>query len=81
LVDSVASTAPIKPVASSFSTLIEKRPVDSRYYLSPNAAQGIVRRVDKLGRTLFPPLDAAVRYLASVGEQEVKAEPRIPVAA
>jgi DNA (cytosine-5)-methyltransferase 1 len=81
LVSSAVSTAPIKPVASAFSALIEKRPVDSRYYLSPNAAQGIVRRVDKLGRTLFPPLDSAVRHLASLGEPEVKHESRIPVAA
>lgn len=64
LVDAPVSSAPLNPVPSKFSAIVQEGPVDSRYYISPNAAQGIVRRVDKLGRTLFGPLDAAIRHLA-----------------
>lgn len=65
LVDAPFSTAPLSPVSSKFSALIEAGHVDKRYYISPNAAQGIIRRVDKLGRSLFQPLDVAIRRLAS----------------
>ena len=56
---------------SKFSSVVEEHPVDDRYYISPNAAQGIARRVDKLGRSLFPPLDSAIRHLASTLDGEV----------
>jgi DNA (cytosine-5)-methyltransferase 1 len=64
LIDAPTSSAPVKPVRSKFSAIIQESHVESRYYLSPNAAQGIVRRVDKMGRTLFKPLDEAIRHLA-----------------
>jgi DNA (cytosine-5)-methyltransferase 1 len=62
------ATSPAHPVVSKFSSIVEKGAVDKRYYISPNAAQGIIRRVDKLGRTLFQPLDTAVRHLAGMAE-------------
>ena len=40
--------------------VIEKQKVAVRYYLTPNAAEGILRRVDNQGRTLFPPLRKAL---------------------
>lgn len=59
------SSSPVEPITSSFIDIIEKVNVHDRYYLSPNAIQGILRRVDKLGRNLFPPLDATLRKIAS----------------
>ncbi|WP_321393763.1 DNA (cytosine-5-)-methyltransferase [uncultured Desulfuromusa sp.] len=58
------SPAPTDPIESQLIDIIEKREVDGKYFLSPNAATGILRRVDKQGRTLFGPLDAALRRLA-----------------
>lgn len=71
LVDAPFSSAPCRPIMSKFSSVVEEHPVDDRYYISPNAAQGIARRVDKLGRSLFPPLDSAIRHLASTLDGEV----------
>jgi DNA (cytosine-5)-methyltransferase 1 len=59
------SSSPVTPVPSQLITVIEKKKVHQRYFLSENAAQGILRRVDKLGRHLFPPLDAVLRRIAT----------------
>jgi DNA (cytosine-5)-methyltransferase 1 len=64
------STSPVVAKSASLIDLIEKKSVHKRYFLSENAVQGILRRVDKLGRNLFPPLDAALRKIAA-GEQLV----------
>ncbi len=58
------STAPLRPVHSRFVDMLEKKSVNSRYFLSPNAARGILRRVERAGRHLFPPLEASLRALA-----------------
>ena len=47
-----------------FVDVLERQAPDQRYYLSPNAAQGIIRRVDRMGRRLFEPLDVTLRLLA-----------------
>lgn len=65
VVHTPASTTPVQPTHSQFVDLLENRPVNPRYYLSPNAARGIIRRVDRAKRRLFPPLDASLRALAS----------------
>lgn len=65
VVHAPASSSPVKVVSSRFVDLLEKGPVDERYYLSPNAARGIIRRIERAGRHLFPPLDAALRGMAS----------------
>lgn len=59
------SSSPVTPIASKFIDVIEKNKVHEKYYLSENAVQGILRRVDKLGRNLFPPLDAVLRRIVS----------------
>lgn len=64
------SPSPASPRESRFIDIVEKREVHSRYFLSQNAVQGILRRVDKLGRNLFPPLDAALRKIASKEEEQ-----------
>ncbi|CUZ29874.1 Modification methylase HhaI [Serratia marcescens] len=60
------SPSPIKPISTKLIDLIEKDHVASRYFISENAMQGILRRVDKLGRNLFPPLDETLRKLATI---------------
>lgn len=49
---------------STLSGLIETGEVPDRYFLSPNAARGMVRRADRMGRNLFPPLRRALEILA-----------------
>ena len=59
----IGGTVPPKPsraTASSLYTLIEKIRVSDKYYLTLNAAKGILRRVDSQGRKLFQPLRDAL---------------------
>lgn len=58
------SSAPNKPVASRFVDALDGVKPSSRYFLSSNAATGILRRVASQNRELFTPLDAALRRLA-----------------
>jgi DNA (cytosine-5)-methyltransferase 1 len=57
------SSSPVSPTTSKFIEVVEKEKVAHHYFLSPNAIQGILRRVDKLGRNLFPPLDVVLRKI------------------
>jgi DNA (cytosine-5)-methyltransferase 1 len=61
---SPVSPAPKKPVHSQVVDLLDKVKPSTRYFLSPNAATGILRRVNSQERTLFQPLDAALQRLA-----------------
>jgi DNA (cytosine-5)-methyltransferase 1 len=45
-------------------SIIERARPDARYFLSPNAAEGILRRVDTQERHLFPPLRRALERLS-----------------
>jgi DNA (cytosine-5)-methyltransferase 1 len=56
--------APHRPSKSDLLDLIERRRPDGRYFLSSNAAEGILRRVDSQERHLFPPLRQALERLA-----------------
>jgi len=49
---------------SSLLGVIETEQVHSKYFLSPSAAQGILRRTDRMGRNLFPPLRKSLELLA-----------------
>ena len=49
---------------SSLLGVMETGQVHSKYYLNPNAAQGILRRTDRMGRNLFPPLRKSLEALA-----------------
>lgn len=51
---------PHKPIESSLTTVVERDHVSRKYYLTPNAAEGILRRVDNQGRKLFGPLRTAL---------------------
>jgi len=58
----IAPTPP-KIIEANLIDCIEKIDVAKGYYLSPNAAEGILRRVDHQGRTIFAPLRVALEEL------------------
>lgn len=48
-------------VACSLSSILETGPIDPRYYLSPKACAGILRRAEKRGKELPAPLAHALQ--------------------
>jgi hypothetical protein len=60
----VTSESPSHVKESTLSDVIETGPVPEEYFLSPNAARGMLRRTDRMGRSLFPPLRRALEILA-----------------
>ena len=64
------SSSPNKPVKSLFVDALDVVKPSSRYFLSPNAATGILRRVASQDRELFAPLDAALRRLSKTEKSE-----------
>ena len=58
------SESPSHASESILLDVIEKGEVPARYFLSPNAAVGMLRRTDRMGRTLFPPLRGALEILS-----------------
>lgn len=65
---------PAVPIKSTLLSIVDKRPAGKKYRLTPNAAEGILRRVDNQGRQLFGPLRVALeREKAKKGDarQEV----------
>ncbi len=58
------SCSPCQPIASQFGDIIEKEMPANRYFLSPNAATGILRRVTSQKRSLFQPLHEALSRLS-----------------
>ena len=60
-----AYPTPSSIIESSLLPLIEKKQEDSVYFLTPNAAEGILRRVDHQKRTLFAPLREGLEKLKS----------------
>lgn len=63
-VDIKAPSAPANPIESPLIDVIDKVEPAPHYYLSPNAAAGILRRVKSQNRTLFPPMEEALKILA-----------------
>lgn len=59
-----ANPTPANIINSSLLDLIEKEQSAPTYYLSPNAAEGILRRVDGQKRKLFVPLRRALEKLS-----------------
>ena len=58
---------PNDAVVCSLSQVLETDSVPQRFYLSPKACAGILRRAEKRGKTLPEPLETALR---SVGEND-----------
>src|SRR5690606_3325214 len=55
---------PSDAVVCSLSDVLETQPVPSRYFLSPKAARGILRRAEARGQSLDPSLRAALERAA-----------------
>ncbi len=51
---------PHEPITSSLINIVDSNQVSRKYYLTPNAAEGILRRVNNQGRQLFEPLRIAL---------------------
>lgn len=71
--DFVASNTPplpAEPIHSDLIEIIEQDRPDSRFFLSSNAAEGILRRVDSQGRHLFPYLRIALEQLSGRAASE-----------
>ena len=58
------SASPSHAEGSTLLDIVETQPAQPHYYLSPNAAHGILRRANAQGRNLFPPLRKALETLA-----------------
>lgn len=58
------SASPSLAIESSLLGLIETGEVHPRFFLSPNAAQGCLRRTARMGRKLFPHLQESLSILA-----------------
>lgn len=58
------SPSPCNPIYADLIDIVEYDRPDSRYFLSPNAAEGILRRVDSQNRRLFPHLRRALEELS-----------------
>jgi DNA (cytosine-5)-methyltransferase 1 len=58
------SPSPAEPIHADLMDIVERDRPDSRYFLSPNAAEGILRRVDSQNRYLFPHLRSALERLS-----------------
>ena len=59
------SESPRDVVESSLSSILERGGVDSRYYLSKKACQGILRRAEERGKVLPKELETALRRVVS----------------
>jgi len=57
-------SSPCKPIHADLIDIVERDRPDLRYFLSPNAAEGILRRVDSQNRHLFPHLRSALEQLS-----------------
>ncbi len=58
------SESPSRVSESTLSDVIETGEVPERYFLSPNAARGMLHRAERMGRNLFPPLRKALEILS-----------------
>ena len=58
------SECPSAAVESSLSDILETGDIQQRFYLSPAACAGILRRAEKRGRTLPKPLQDALEQVA-----------------
>ncbi len=61
--DIKAPEAPVNPIESQLIDVIEKRIPEDRYFISSNAAEGILRRVTSQNRTLFGPMHIALENM------------------
>ncbi len=77
IIEAATAPAPSQIVPSRFVDVLDDEVPDNRYFLTANAATGILRRADAVGRTLFPPMRVALENMVKGGTQEPP-EPRQP---
>ena len=58
------SESPSLAEESTLLDVIETQVVPQAYFLSPNAARGMLRRANQMGRPLFPPLRKSLEILS-----------------
>lgn len=63
-IESRVSPAPHNIIEKKLIDIVDKEEIEEKYFLSPNAAKGILRRVNSQGRTLFIPLNEALERLS-----------------
>jgi len=63
IVEGATAPAPSKIVQSRFVDLIDAEVPDDRYFLTPSAAVGMLRRADSVGRTFFSPMRTALEIM------------------
>lgn len=73
------SESPNHVKESTLLDVIETDEVPERYFLSPNAAVGMLRRADRMERSLFPPLRKALEILSK--DQSSKDSPTVSMPA
>lgn len=61
--DIKAPEAPSKPIERKLVEILDEDYPDDKYFLSPNAAEGILRRVYSQNRTLFEPMHQALLHM------------------
>lgn len=69
IIEGTASPAPAKITPSLFVDALDATRPDESYFLTANAAAGILRRVKVVGRTLFAPMSAALEKLVQSGQE------------
>lgn len=62
--------SPKDAVGCSLSDILESGPIPPKYFLSPRAASGIIRRAAQRGKELPAPLQAALLQVAQATESE-----------
>jgi len=75
IIDQPVSPSPVDEIKSRLVDILDDVVPSERYFLSENAAVGILRRVNSQNRKLFPPLYRALKKMASgkpVGVRFVK---------
>jgi DNA (cytosine-5)-methyltransferase 1 len=72
IIDSKVYGCPIDPYYSNLIDIIDEEPIDLKYFLSPSAAIGILRRVNNQNRALFAPLKKSLQRLAASIENKIK---------
>lgn len=65
VIEGSASPAPSKIIASKFVDILDTGIPDEKYFITANAAAGIIRRADSVGRTLFQPMRAALEKMVA----------------
>jgi len=69
IIEGSASPAPSKIVKSLFVDALDDARPDDSYFITANAAAGILRRVGSVGRTLFEPMSEALTKLVQTNKE------------